>query len=446
LPSGFPGGRAAVESPRARIAIVLAPFVAVAVLVAHADGLQRSLAAVGQGQAVVGVTGLLAVAVTVSLMGSLESRHRRARRFLTWTPSTWLVVALALAKVVLLALLYLGVFGDALGGSDLWHPRLGVPLTWVHAALVASLALWLAMRCVRRPLADRDLGGRTLVLALAPAVPFFGLLLGLFVVTAADVFDPRLNPTWGLDVGSWTLENLDNIWLAAALVLLVVPVGERLLRHPLSTGSALWLLAGVWLVPPQLGQWFLTRGHDVPTFWSAPGQVDAALTVGVLVLLARRRPGELRILLRALVVPAALLLGGSLLPGAWTERLWLVLLLASVAGSLLLRAPAVSADRERYEREVLVLVAANVPAPVRLPDGADGRGAGREPRARQHPRAAVGGRPRRMHPPRRRCAGTHGRAPHDATVEASAAGPARQTLLTAPTERTLHAAAYSGLS
>lgn len=347
----------------AQVGVVALPFAGAAVAVLTADDAQRTLALL-DGLALIPVATVgLGLAVVVSLGSTLQTRHERVDRLLTHPrrrSTVWAVVAL---KVVLLAALYLGLFGEALGGPAMWRPRTDQPLSWLHAAAVAATVVAVVARGARQPLESRGFGPRLLVLAGAAALGHAAFLLATAAAFAVLALAPTVDVVPILTIGEWAIDHVELLQLVVAVGVLGLSAGALLLRHPWTTGLALWLVAGVWLVPPTLGIWLTSigrLGEDV-TFWAAPGQVDAALTITVACLaLRKRRLLEDRLLLRLLIVPPVVVVGGSLLPEAWTSEQARLLVVTAVVLALTVRAPRLELDPRSYERTVGTLAATNL--------------------------------------------------------------------------------------
>jgi hypothetical protein len=200
------------------------------------------------------------------------------------------------------------------------------------------------------------------VLAAGSALGYLvGTIVGV-LATAATALNPTADPAWLFAVAGSLIDSLDLIQLALAAVIVVSAAIWTLRRRPWSTGWYLWLLAGVWLLPPLLG---IALPDQPVTFWATPGQVDTLITVGVAgyAILAATR-GELRsratLMARLLVIPFLVINGARLVPASWTQGLLGLGVVASAVVALALDAPRVSADPRRNQRTVTALVASQL--------------------------------------------------------------------------------------
>ncbi len=345
-----------------RLVLTVLPFAAAAIAGLGQGGIQADIAALRALQLGT-VTALVIAAIgAFGLVSALQARHERAAHLIEGRASVALLVVVLTAKLALLVALYLHVTGDWLGGEPYWRPRLSQPLSWLHAAGVATLIVWVVTRSWQRPLVAR--GFRPLA-AVVAAGSGLGYLVGAVVgvlASAVTALNPAADAT-GLFVAAGALvDSLGLLQLTLAVGILVSAVVWTLRRRAWTTGWYLWLLSGLWLVPPLVG---VALPEQPITFWATPGQVDTAITLaaaGYAIVSATR--GELRsratLLVRLLVIPFLVINGAQLFPASWTQGLLALGVVASAVVSLGLDAPRVSADPRTHQRTVTALVAAQL--------------------------------------------------------------------------------------
>jgi len=359
---------AAFSTPRlplphpVRLVLATLPFAGAAIASTAQGGIQADLAALRALQ--VGTVAALVVAAigTLGVVSALQARHERAAHLIEGRASVTVLGLVLALKLALLAGLYLRLTGDLLGGEPYWRPRLNQPLSWLHAGVVAALILSVVARSWRRPLEGRGFRPLAAVIAAGSALGYLvGTIVGV-LATAATALNPTADPAWLFAVAGSLIDSLDLIQLALAAVIVVSAAIWTLRRRPWSTGWYLWLLAGVWLLPPLLG---IALPDQPVTFWATPGQVDTLITVGVAgyAILAATR-GELRsratLMARLLVIPFLVINGARLIPASWTQGLLGLGVVASAVVALALDAPRVSADPRRHQRTVTALVASQL--------------------------------------------------------------------------------------
>ncbi len=345
-----------------RLLLTVLPFAAAAVASLGQGGIQADIAALRALQLGT-VTALVIAAIgAFGLVSALQARHERAAHLIEGRASVALLVVVLVAKFALLVALYLHVTGDWLGGEPYWRPRLSQPLSWLHAAGVAALIVCVVTRSWQRPLVARAFRPLAAVVAAGSGL---GYLLGAVVgvlASAMTALNPAADAT-GLFVAAGAIvDSLGLLQLTLAVGILVSAVVWSLRRRPWTTGWYLWLLSGLWLVPPLIG---VTLPEQPVTFWATPGQVDTMITLaaaGYATVAAAR--GQLRsratLLVRLLVIPFLVINGAQLFPGSWTQGLLGLGVVASAVVSLGLDAPKVSADPRTNQRTVSALVAAQL--------------------------------------------------------------------------------------
>jgi hypothetical protein len=342
-----------------RLLLAALPFAAAAAASVSKGGIQADIAALRAMQLGT-VTALVIAAIgAFGLVSALQARHERTAHLIEGRASIVVLVLVLTAKLALLASLYSRVTGDWLGGEPYWRPRLNQPLSWLHACVVAALILWVVTRSWRRPLVARGFRTGAAVVAAGSSL---GYLLGAVVgvlASATTALNPAADTSGLFAAASTMVDALGNLQLVLALGVLVSAAVWTVRRRPWSTGWYVWLLAGVWLVPPLVG---IALPEQPITFWATPGQVDTAITLGTTgyAILAAAR-GELRgratLMVRLLVIPFLVINGAQLFPASWTEGLVALGVVASAVVSLGLDAPRVSADPRTHQRASMALVA-----------------------------------------------------------------------------------------
>jgi hypothetical protein len=284
------------------------------------------------------------VLVIASVVEDLHSRQRGVSHWIDRPQSQLLVILTVLLKFAVIAVFYGGGGGDFLGGEKLWNPRAAAPLSWLHALLVATAIYAVVVASESRPLADSGRGPAT---------------AAILVSSSIDRIIAALMIPFGLpEVALWVVDHKTTLQLVAVVALAIAASVEMQRRRLLTAGTALLLLAGLWLAPPLAGFLADEVGADVPTFWSTPIQVDVALTG--LITIAMFATGSwrisTRIQLRMLLLPALLIYSGVLLPESWDGVMARAFLILAVVWLLAAQAPRVAADPRRQTRVLCTLL------------------------------------------------------------------------------------------
>lgn len=333
-----------------RCILVLAPFVVAFFSTLSSTGMDQALVAIrAQQLAPFAAVGLSMLAI-FSVASAVEGQRERSARLLTGRITIRAVWITLLVKALLLLALYFRLTGDFLGGEAMWRPRLQAPLSWLHAVVVAVVIVGAALLTLRRPLIGRGFTSHLAALVLCLAAMESTFIAASGIVTAASAVAPTADLSAFFLVPSLMIDNAEFVQLVGVVALLVSALLVVAIWRRVTTGTFLWLIAGIWLVPPLLGIAFATS--DSPAAWAAPGQVDTLLTVVVLALLLTRRPrtASPRILMLLLVVPLVVLYWPTFWPGEWTNRLLPLAVVGAVVVALWLNPPPVYADRQRNER------------------------------------------------------------------------------------------------
>lgn len=345
-----------------RYGLLAVPFVVAAVAGATGDGTEIDLAALRAMQA--GTVSALVVAALAAfaLVTALHTRHQRVARAIEGRAPPWLLAAVLALKSAALLALYLRLTGDWLGGEPYWRPRLNQPLSWLHAALVATVILVVAVRSWARPLAGAGFTRWAAILAAGAGFGYLVAALAGVIATAGSALRPDADVSGVLAMASQVIDGQEVVQVGVAAGLLVLGVYGLIRRRAWTSGVVLQLLGGLWLLPPLVG---IAIPEQPVTFWATPGQVDTMLTIGVALYVVRAGlVGTLRqdttLLVRLLVIPTIVVNGDRLLPESWTAPLLTVAIVMSTVVALALDAPPVSPDRRRNERTLGLLVAGQV--------------------------------------------------------------------------------------
>lgn len=283
------------------------------------------------------------VLVIASVAEALQSRHPGVSHWMDRPLPHRLVVGALLLKFVVIAAFYVGAGGDFLGGEKLWNPRTGAPLSWLHALLVATAIYAIVVASEHRPLADSGREPATAAILVSSSI---GSIAALMIPGA----------------GHWVVDHQTTLQLVAIVALAIAASVEMQRRRRLTAGTALLLLAGLWLTPALAGILADEVGADVPTFWATPIQVDVALTglVTIAMFTTGRWRISTRVQLRMLLLPALLIYSGVLLPDSWDIVMGRALLILAVVWLLAARAPRVAADPRQQTRVLCTLLGAQL--------------------------------------------------------------------------------------
>ncbi|MEP7369324.1 MAG: hypothetical protein ABI662_06700 [Dermatophilaceae bacterium] len=343
-----------------RCVVVFVPFAMAMVATLRSTGVDQALAAIRARsltpEAAIGLSMLAIFAIA----SAIQEQRERSDRLLTWHITRRAIIVAAIAKVALMLALYLHLTGDFLGGEMFWRPRLNQPLSWLHAAIVAGIIAFVAAMSTRRPVATGGFTARLGVLTLTLGV-MQAAALGTSVLTIlVNAVAPTADTTSLATFPSWVIDHSQVLQLATVVVLFASAIVTVIVRRRLTSGTYLWLVSGTWLIPPLLGIAFASE--STPTAWAAPGQVDAVLTVVVLVMVVTRLPKVVppRALMGLLLVPLVVLHLDSFWPGAWTQHLAQVAIVAGAIIALWLNPPPMYADPVRNERVRALLLAGNL--------------------------------------------------------------------------------------
>lgn len=351
-------GSTARESVRCLLASV--PFVVGLMAQLVASDIDRALVALQNAQliptAAIGL-GLLAV---FAIASSVEQHRERASRVMARSVSLRSVVVVVVVKLAVLGALYLHLTGDFLGGEPFWRPRLQSPLTWVHAAVIGGIVAYVAVRSRTHALtpARFDFQPRLRLLSVSVGVAAAAGLLAIIGLAVVNAVNPGTDVNLRLfAAANWVVDNVGVIQFVLVGTILVAVVVELAVTRRLTAGRYLWLVAGLWLLPPLFGIAF----DASITAWAAPGQVDAVITLAVLVIVLvprwRHRVAPPRVLMTLLVVPAVVLHLVNLWPSSWTDAAIKVLLIGAVMAAVLLDQPPVTSNIGQTERTRTLTVA-----------------------------------------------------------------------------------------
>ena len=340
----------------ARLVLLLAPYVLTLAGVL-AQWSRPGFFSMGRAQNLSLVAAAVAGVVLIATFAqSLEERREAATPVLDRPRPLLLTLGVLVVKAGLVAIVLLGVFGELLGPRDIWtlHPE--APLSWLHAAVLGSLTIVLAVRAQSRPVAASGLGASTGVAIGVSAMLSLSLAALMVVMMVQSGLDPA-GPvsTWDAEV-EWYGAHAQELQLAVTLVLGLAAGVLAIVRRRLTTGSLLMMLVVAWLVPGSVG--LILRGHgtDMPRFWATPLQVEIAITAAVAVGLVALRRVPQQVWLRLLIIPAVVIYAGILLPDSSDDTMWRVLMLAGVVWLLAVRSPEAPEDPHRRTVAVLGLV------------------------------------------------------------------------------------------
>jgi hypothetical protein len=286
--------------------------------------------------------GVLAIA---SVAEDLESRHAVASRW-TGRPRSQLVVTVVLLlKLALIAVLYAKVGRDFLGGLKVWSLRNDAPLSWAHALLVAVAIYALATVTEKRPLYDTGRRSSTAAILVTSTINSAG---APFVMAFPSLALPVM----------WVADHVTLLQIIAIAAIAVAACLQILRQRRLTAGTALLLLAALWLLPPLAGILVARPDNHIPTFWATPIQVDVVLTsiIALRLLMPRRWRTSTRVQLRVILIPAVLIYSEIFFPEAWDHQLAKCFLVVAVVWLLTARAPLVSADPRRQTRVLCMLL------------------------------------------------------------------------------------------
>jgi len=288
--------------------------------------------------------GVLAFA---SVAEVLQNPHPRMSRWMGRPQRKLFIFLVLLLKLSVLLALYKGIGSTFVGGAELWNSRLDRPMTWVHALVVAATTLAIVAASERSPL---SLQGRETAIAWILAASILPMTAPLVV-----------GITGSFNAGNWVTDNSGLLQLIVVLAFTTLAVAMTFRQRSLTAGNALFLLAGLWLIPPLIGILAYERGTRLAAFWATPIQVDVALTclVGIAMFALRQRYIAPRTQLRLLLLPALLIYAGVFLQGV-NDRLERYLLVLAILWLLVAHAPRVAADPRRQTRVLGILLGVQV--------------------------------------------------------------------------------------
>jgi hypothetical protein len=308
------------------------------------------------GSSAVAVTGFVTIGGVAS---AAESANATTGTFARRSVGRVLAGALLGAMVAVLVLRFTvlhDVFGEL--EAELWSLR--TPASWPHAALIAGLIVFFALRSGRQPFEAHGQRAVTGIVSLAAGLSNLVLvatavLLFVLLFVTGDVTDPT--PYVGYI-------NVAGLAVLAVLTLFVFRP-----RYRRSTGRVGAIVGLVYLVP-MIGSLVLElRASAVPPFWASPTQV-VVLVVAIAAVLyvlgeVRRRRGgepviERAMLVRLAVIPVVAIHAGELLPAVWSDALSrpLVIMLSLLA--FLFLSPAPSTDARQTARALVAASALQV--------------------------------------------------------------------------------------
>lgn len=268
-------------------------------------------------------------------------------------------VTVLAAFVVALAALRLTVLSTMLdddrtsGDAALWSLR--SPESWPHAAVVALLIVWFALRTHQRPVTDRGLRPILAILTAAFALAAaLSILLAISYLLAAAFGLPLVDVAPLLTCGP--VDCLVGIRVLAVLSLtafLTIPAFHG------TSASAVALVSVVFLLPGTLSPVIDAAWPGAPALWSTPVEVVLAIVVLCVVLIAARWLGAARAVpldavARLLVYPLLVVHAVDLVPAVLGEGFAAVVASLAILLSLLLLLPPVSTDRSRQTRVLAV--------------------------------------------------------------------------------------------
>ena len=344
-----------------RCVIVFLPFAGAAVATMRSTDVDQALAAIRASQLEPSAALGLAMLSIFAAASATEEYRERSEGLLTWRITTSAVVVAVVIKLALLSALYLRLTGDFLGGETFWRPRVDQPVSWAHAAIVAGVIAFVAVASrSRRSVSSGGFTPRLAILALCLGVMQATALFTLVMIIILSVAAPTFDTTGLFAIPNWVIDHVAIVQLVSVVVLVASALVTLAARRRLTTGTYLWLVAGIWLIPPLMGIAFAR--DDSPTAWAAPGQVDMILTILVLAMVITRRPGQVspRTLMSLIVIPVVVLHLQSFWPDSWTQSLTGVAVIGAVAMALWVNPPPVYADRNRNERARALLIAGNI--------------------------------------------------------------------------------------
>jgi len=156
----------------------------------------------------------------------------------------------------------------------------------------------------------------------------------------------------------WVADHVTLLQIIAIAAIAVAACLQILRQRRLTAGTALLLLAALWLQPPLAGILVARPDNHIPTFWATPIQVDVVLTsiIALRLLMPRRWRTSTRVQLRVILIPAVLIYSEIFFPEAWDHQLAKCFLVVAVVWLLTARAPLVSADPRRQTRVLCMLL------------------------------------------------------------------------------------------
>lgn len=274
-----------------------------------------------------------------------------------------LAVAGVVGAIVVLTVLRLTVARELFPEPDpaLWSPLGTVPLSWLHAGIVAALVVVIAVRSVRHPLRrsrERRVTAALAVAGNADLAAGVGVILAGMVVAAVS--------------GEFFAPDIPPVFVALLKFVGVVVITVVALMPPFrgTAARSLALITGAYLVPLTFHGLLVQAGAVLPDgvagFPATPVQVAVLLlvvaVVGAVVPAARRAFGT-GLVVRFAVVPFVAVHAGWLLPAAWSD-LGRIVLVVGVVLALLFLLPKLARDRDQHTGDLLAASGAQLLALV----------------------------------------------------------------------------------
>jgi hypothetical protein len=323
--------------------------------------------------------GFVLLGLWVALASAAAARDLGAGLVRVLRPFPVVVGVLLIGKLAWLALGYLEVLPEPVGGSaGTWaSSRRNGPVAWILAAVLAGTAVRWLVRRGRSPVPERGLrapswwiaAGLSFALALLAAA-FLGVLVATVWATNGPIrwFSSFANALIRGDAPLWSVVGTVGLSVVAGVVLLRVGGSDGRYR-----GAALLLTVfAAWSLPRAVNlTWRLLNHGDAPFRTIDPTTIDAVVSIAVAVLACLwwsglQRAIEPGALLFVLVVSTLLAHPGVILPPGWKRGALFYLGLAfPVAYQFLADAESLNTPREGREARVLSVVGlATVPLTV----------------------------------------------------------------------------------
>ncbi|WP_427016596.1 hypothetical protein ACQCSX_17975 [Pseudarthrobacter sp. P1] len=277
-----------------------------------------------------------------------ESRVRLVRQRQRRRLPPGVVLAVVLAAAAVLALRFTvarGIFSEYDG--RIWDPWHKLPMSWIHAAAVASLLAFIAVRSARRPLIRRGVRRVSSAISVAGilqlALSWIAVVVGMAVTAVSGA---SYLPDGWVD------------WYPLIQLAILVSLGIVVLwpRFHGTAGQWIALSTVLYLVPVLV---LVVFDSALPPWYSIATAVQITLLLTVIATVLAlgacvypRWRIDSNVVLGLAVVPLVVIHAGMLLPAAWSGAARFLMVALALA-SLLLFMPPVAADPHRRSLDLL---------------------------------------------------------------------------------------------